>query len=474
MDLIGRLRDELGEDNVLTGADCAAYARDWTHSYEGHPLAVVRPGATAEVAAVVRLAAQAGVPVVPVSGNTGLMGGAIAEDGQILVSLERMTAIRDIRRDARVAVVEAGAVLQSIHEAVEAEDLVFPLTFGARGQARIGGALSTNAGGSNVLRHGNARALCLGIEVVLPTGEVLDMMGALHKDNSGYDLRDLFIGAEGTLGIVTAAVLKLKPKPRAYATAMVAVPALTDALALLNRLQEETGGAVEAFEYMPGFYIEQHLKHVAGARPPFERMHDINVMVEIAATAPRDAVPDATGEVPVAARLEELLAEMLEEGRLLDAVVARSEAQRREMWERRERAAELSLLHHPLIIADVAVPLDLVATFLDEATRRIAGIDAGARDLTVAHLGDGNIHYVVWPTESGKDHQDRIMQIVEDLVVELRGSFSAEHGVGLGKLNSMQRRKDPLALDVMRRIKTALDPQGIMNPGKVLPAPAPR
>lgn len=468
MDLLDRLRDAIGEKYVLTGNDCAAYARDWTGKYEAQPMAVLRPASTAEVSAIMKIASDTGTPVVPIAGNTGLNGGAQAPD-QLLLTLDRMTAIREIRSKARTAIVEAGVILSQMHDAADAEGLIFPLTFGARGSARIGGVLSTNAGGSNVLRYGNTRALTLGIEVVLPSGEVLDLMSELHKDNSGYDLRDLFIGAEGTLGIITAAVLKLAPKPRAYATAMVALPSLDEALVLLNRLQEVSGGAVEAFEYMPGFYIETHLEHVEGARPPFEQMHDINVMVEIGATSPRDATPGEDGTVPVVSMLQDTLMEMVEAGTVLDAVVAQNEAQRREMWERRERAAELSVVRRPLVITDVAVPLDKVATFLSEATARIAEIDAEAQDLTVAHLGDGNIHYVVWPGQDDPAHQDRIMEIVEDVVTELRGSFSAEHGVGLAKKPSMQRRKDATALKVMGQIKAALDPQDIMNPGKVLP-----
>ena len=282
------------------------------------PMAVLRPGSTAEVSAALALAQETGTPVVPVSGNTGLTGGAQG-DGALMVSLERMAAIREIRPDDRVAVVEAGAVIQSVQDAADAHDLAFPLFFGARGSARIGGALSTNAGGSNALRHGSARALCLGVEVVLADGRVLDLMGALRKDNSGYDLRDLFIGAEGTLGLITAAVLKLSPRPRARATAMVAAPSLGAALDLLNRLQDETAGQVEAFEYMPGAYVDAHLARFEGARPPFAERHEVNILVEVGATAARDAEPDEAGAVPVVERLEATLGELAEAGLVLDA-----------------------------------------------------------------------------------------------------------------------------------------------------------
>ncbi|KKL18032.1 hypothetical protein LCGC14_2479590, partial [marine sediment metagenome] len=386
MSIIDELRDILGPAHVLTGDDCAGYASDWTGRYHGEPLAVLRPGTTAEVSAVMKLASRTGTPVVPVAGNTGLMGGAIAP-GRLLLSVERLSRIREVRADARLAVVEAGVILSHIHDAAEAEGLVFPLTFGARGSARIGGALSTNAGGSNVLRYGNTRQLCLGLEVVLPSGEVLDMMGELLKDNSGYDLRDLFVGAEGTLGIITAAVLRLSPKPRAYATAMVALPDLNQALGLLNALQEATGGAVEAFEYMPGHYIDAHVDHIEGARPPFAERHEVNVMVEVGATAPRDADPLEDGSLPIVNYLEEVLAGMIEAGHVLDATVARSEAQRREIWKRREDAAELSMIHKPAILTDVALPLDKVAAFLERAEHELPQIDPQVGQFVVSHLG---------------------------------------------------------------------------------------
>ncbi len=467
-ELIAALAGIVGDRHVLTGSDCAAHARDWTGAYVAAPLAVVRPADTAQVAAVMALAARTGTPVVPMAGNTGLMGGAHAP-GRLIVSVERMTAIREIRADARIAVAEAGVILSQLRAAADAEGLVFPLTFGAQGSCRIGGVLGTNAGGSNVVRYGNTRALCLGIEVVLPSGEVLDLMSELLKDNSGYDLRDLFIGAEGTLGIVTAAVLKLSPKPLAYATAMVALPTLDDALRLLNVLQQATAGAVEAFEWMPASYIDAHLAHDPAARAPFDARHEVNVMVEVGATAARDATPDADGAVPVARLLEDILGEMIEAGTVLDAVVARTEGQRREMWARRELAGELTLGRKPAMLTDIAVPLDRMSAFMDRANAAIHAVDPQADTLPVAHLGDGNVHLTVYPSRDDPALSDAIMERLEDVVLEMRGSFSAEHGIGLGKRRSMARRKDPVALDVMRRIKAALDPQGIMNPGKVLP-----
>ncbi|GGD37918.1 FAD-binding oxidoreductase [Sinisalibacter lacisalsi] len=458
----------LGDAQVLTGANATRYATDWTGKYTSAPLCVLRPGNAAEVSELLRAANATGTAIVPVSGNTGLSGGAFA-DGAALLSLERMNRIRAIRPEARVAVVEAGVVLADLHEAARAEGLAFPLTFGARGSAMIGGVLSTNAGGSNVLRYGNTRALCLGLEVVLPDGALMDLMSELHKDNSGYDLRDLFIGAEGTLGVITAAVLKLAPLPRATATAMLALPSLGDALGLLNRLQEATGGAVEAYEYMPRAHFERLAELRPELRPPFDAAHEANIMLEIGATAPRDATPGPDGTLPIAAYLESVLAEELEAGRLLDAVIAQNEAQRAEMWARREAAAEVAFSRKPFVANDIALPLDRLETFFARMAAALPRLDPGADDLSVAHLGDGNIHYTVYPSHDDPAHLDAVMQLVETQVRDLGGSFSAEHGIGLSKKPSMARHKNPVALVVMRRIKTALDPSGIMNPGKVLP-----
>ena len=342
MTITEQLQKIVGASHVLTGEQAKAYGKDWTGKYVSTPLCVVRPATTREVSEVVKACAAAGVPIVPVSGNTGLAGGAHAQD-QVMVSLSRMNTIREIRPDARTAIVDAGVILSNLHDAVDPHGLVFPLYFGARGSAMIGGVLSTNAGGSNVLRYGNTRALCLGLEVVLPDGRVMDLMSELHKDNTGYDLKHLMIGAEGTLGIITAAVLKLSPKPLAYATAMVSTPALPDALGLLNTLQEATGGAVEAFEYMPRSYIERHLAHKPQARAPFDTAYDVNILVEVGATAPRDAEVQSDGSVPITDYLEQVLGDMLEAGTVLDAVVAKSEQQRQEMWQRREEAAEITL-----------------------------------------------------------------------------------------------------------------------------------
>ncbi|MDO8882416.1 FAD-binding oxidoreductase [Pseudotabrizicola sp.] len=468
MTLISDLSDLLGPAHVLTGADMDRYAHDWTGKYAGQPLAVVRPCDTGEVAACLAQAARHGVAVVPVSGNTGLVGGTFTTQA-LMISLERMNRIRDLNPATRSAVVEAGVILSRLHDAAAEQGLYFPLWFGARGSAMIGGVLSTNAGGSNVLRYGSTRTLCLGLEVVLADGRVLNLMSSLHKDNSGYALKDLFIGAEGTLGIITAAVMKLVPAPRAYATATLALRSLGDALVLLNRLQEASGGLVEAFEFMPASYA----RRLAEVRPdlglPFGTVPEVTILTELGATAPALCDPREDGSVPLTDLLETTVAALMDEGLIHDAIVAQSETQRRAMWARREAAAEITFAKRPFVDTDIAVPLDRAAAFLDAIHTRLQTVDQAHETMTVAHLGDGNLHFTVFPVDGSGATYDLVITMIEDVVADLKGSFSAEHGVGLSKLASMVRRKDVVALDVMQAIKTALDPGGRMNPGKVIP-----
>ncbi|MEM1176678.1 MAG: FAD-binding oxidoreductase, partial [Pseudomonadota bacterium] len=462
--LLDALRAAIGAPNVLTGTATLPFATDWSDTQRWSPLAVLRPANTGEVSDILRLANENRTGVVPVAGRTGLTMATEAE-GCLMLSLDRMSTIRELRPDARVAIVEAGVILSSLHEAAARHDLIFPLTFGARGSAMIGGVLATNAGGSNVVRYGNTRGLCLGLEAVLADGRVLNLMSEVHKDNSGYDLRDLMIGSEGTLGIITAAVLKLAPRPRAYVSAMVACRSVAAALGLLNQLQAETGGAVEAFEYMPDNYIEAHLQRYPDARPPFDASHAVNVFIELGAVSERDAAPDDTGQSAIAAQLEDVLSAQFESGDVRDAVIAKSEGERLEMWRRREASAELSRLHDPIVDNDVCVPVDRMQELLDRITADTRALDPGIRFLNVAHLGDGNLHFAAWPSSDDTLLHMRISTAVEDAAVALGGSFSAEHGVGLTKRASMERLKDPVALQTMRAIKAALDPRGILNPG---------
>lgn len=466
--LLTLLADIVGPANVLTGADAAPYGREWTGKYHWQPRAVVRPADTAQVAAILRLASETGTAIVPVAGRTGITGATYAE-GQVMLSVERMNRIRDLRPETRVAVVEAGCILSHIHDAAGAHGLVFPLTFGARGSAMIGGALATNAGGSNVLRYGSTRGLCLGLEVVLADGQVMNLMSELHKDNAGYDLKDLFIGSEGTLGIITAAVLRLFPKPRAYATALIAMEALGPALSLLNRLREETGGAVEAFEYMPTSYMARLRRYRPDLTVPLSGDAPVTILVEVGATSTVDATPLPDGTLPVVTHLEAALTAVLATGDITDAVVAQSDAQRQQMWAIREAAAEVTLNAHPMVDCDIAVPLDKVEVFLTRMATRLRALDPDAQDVVVSHLGDGNIHHTAFPTRDDPALLEAIREAVDDVTCDLHGSFSAEHGIGLSKLASMARRKDPVALAMMRRMKQAFDPAGVLNPGKTIP-----
>lgn len=447
----------VGSAQVLTGSDMARYVDDPTGAYHSAPLCVVRPGSTQEVSDLMALAHGMDQVVVPVSGNTGVSGGTFNE-GAVMLSVERMNAVREVNASARTATVEAGVILDRLRDAADDAGLVFPVVFGARGSAMVGGILSTNAGGSNVLRYGNTRAQCLGIEVVLADGRVMDLMTALHKDNSGYDLRDLMIGAEGTLGIITAAVMKLSPKPAHTVTAMLAPVSLDAALTVLNRLQAASGGAVEACEYMPRSYIERQLAQIAGAREPFDAPHEVNVLVELA------------GDAGLSELFEDVLGAALEEGLIADAVIAQNDTQRAAMWERREAAAEVTLATTPALMGDIALPVDRLSDFFASMRDRLSKIEPKAQETCVAHLGDGNIHYVAYSEANDPDLKVRLSEAMEGLVADMRGSFSAEHGVGLYKLGSMERHKNPVALDVMRSIKSALDPKGILNPGKVIPA----
>lgn len=458
MSLLDRLRDAIGAQYVLTGTDAAGFGEEYTGHYHWTPLAVVRPASTAEVAAVMAIAHETGTPVVACGGGTGLNGGHEAE-GRLMLSLSRLNRIRDINPAARTVAAEAGVVLETLQNAVAPHDLMFPLSFGAKGSAMVGGFLSTNAGGSNVVRYGNARAQCLGLEVVMADGRIMNLMTALHKDNTGYDLRNLMIGAEGTLGIITAAMLRLVPEPRARATALLAMTGFGPALALLNRLQAGTGGAVEAFEYLPDLFWDRLARYKPELGCPIAPQK-VNILLEIATTVP--------GEDPQA-RLEDLLEGPLEAGEITDAIIATSEAQRAKLWHIRESAAEVTLNEDPIVDTDVALPLDLVAPWLDRMNARLVTMDPAARAMAIGHLGDGNLHYTVYP--SAPALVAPIRDAISQEAVAMGGTFSAEHGVGLSKLGSMAKYKDPVALEVMRAIKAALDPKNILNPGKTVPAP---
>ncbi|MCJ7874686.1 FAD-binding oxidoreductase [Phaeobacter sp. J2-8] len=472
-DLTKQLSDIVGAAHVLTGSDAAGYLTDWTGQWTGAARAVVRPGSTAEVAAVVNLAGAQGVPVTVQGGNTSVAGGSVPgqEEGGLLLSLARMNRVRSIDARARTVTVDAGAIIQSVQDAVAPEGLDYPLMFGARGSATVGGALATNAGGSNVLRYGNARDLCLGVEAVLPNGEVVHGLTGLRKDNTGYDLKNLLIGSEGTLGIITAAVLKLVPTPKVRSTAFLAVPDLKAALDVLNALQDASGGLVEAFEWLPAETIRTILRHNSALRAPLDVLPEHGVLVELASTRRSDAGADDTGTVRLDALMLETVEGLMEDELVTDGFFATSEQQRIDLWSLREAVLETIQAEGPFLSLDASLPLARVAEFID----RVAPLadTANLRPLLVAHLGDGNVHYAVvaaqgcdWDALDSKGFGMR----VGDILAEMGGSFSAEHGIGRTKVATLAARKDSAQLGLMHGIRQVFDPLGLLNPGVMLEA----
>ncbi|SFA68827.1 FAD/FMN-containing dehydrogenase [Poseidonocella pacifica] len=474
-ELLRKCAKSVGAAQVLRGGDdqVATYCKDWTGRYAATPLAVVRPKTTQEVSEIVRLCRAHGVPVVPSSGRTGLCGGGmpIADHSSMVVSLERMNAVRDLDADGRSITVEAGVVLQTVQERARDSGLIFPLTFGAQGSAMIGGALSTNAGGSNVVKYGTTRELCIGIEAVMPDGSVINALTGLRKDNTGYDLKDLLIGAEGTLGIVTAAVFKLSPIPLTRTTGFLSLAALSDAPAVLNRLQDRTGGGVEAFEYMPRAAVDVICRAFPGIRQPLEVPAETGLFFEVASSRADDATQGDDGASHLQDMVFAVLEEMMEEGVILDAMIAQSEQQRLDLWTMRESVLEAITANGPAYHMDISLPLAAIAEFV--ATMDDAMANMGFQPLTVGHLGDGNLHYAL-SAGPGQDWKalplERAKEEAFDLLLRLKGSFSAEHGIGQSKLDVMRKLKQESQLAAMRAIKAALDPEGLMNPGKLIPA----
>ncbi len=462
--LLEGLAGRLGARNVLAAADdLEPYLLESRHLYRGHALAAVRPADTAEVAFVVGACAAAGVPVVAQGGNTGLVGGGVPYGG-IVLSLARLDRVREVDAVNATATVEAGCSLARVQEAAREAGMLFPLSLASEGSCRIGGNLATNAGGTGVLRYGNARELALGLEVVLADGRVWNGLKGLRKDNTGFDLRDLFIGSEGTLGIITAAVLKLFPQPRAKATAFLGCASAGDALALFQRLRAAAGDTLTAFEYMNRFSVEVVLKHAPGAVRPLAAGHPANLLVELTSPDP---------SAPLAEVLETILGEAIEAGLVEDATIAASETQAVALWRLRELLSDMQGLEGGSIKHDVSVPVSRVADFIDAATAACEAALPGIRVCAFGHVGDGNIHFnLTQPV--GMDRAaylaewERFNRIVHDIVDSFGGSIAAEHGIGLIKRQELERYKDPVALDLMRTLKRALDPQNILNPGKVV------
>lgn len=466
-DLRNRFIAIVGDAHAATADnDIAPHLREWRARWTGAAAAVLKPGTTSEVAAILKLASETGTPIVPQGGNTGLVGGQIpdASGKAIIVSTNRLNRIRAIDVDGDTMTVEAGVVLQTIQEAADAHDRLFPLSLAAQGSAQIGGNLSTNAGGTGALAYGVARDLCLGLEVALPTGEVLDDLNRLKKNNTGYDLRDLFIGAEGTLGIITAAVLKLHPKPSGRAAAFLAVPSPDAALTFFRQARSRCGPSLTTFELMARMGIDFTVRHMHGARDPLDQAYPWYVLIELSS---------GRSEADARAELDHLVETGFGEGTLADGVVAESEAQRQSLWHLREAMSESQIPEGGSIKHDISVPVSAIPAFLDEADMAVAAIVPDARPCPFGHMGDGNLHYnisqpVGWEKADFLATTDKITPAVHAIVRVHHGSISAEHGIGQMKRDELAEVKSPVALDLMRRIKTAFDPAGIMNPGKVL------
>jgi len=432
--------------------------------WQGQACGVIAPGTVEEAATALRLAADAGVPVIPYGGGTGLVGGQVANEGTapLLISLERMNRIRAVFPDENVMIVEAGAILSDVHAAAEVAGRLFPLSIAAKGSARIGGLLATNAGGVNVLRYGNARDLCLGLEAVMPDGSVWHGLKRLRKDNTGYDLRNLLIGSEGTLGLITAASLKLAPRPAGEGTALMVVDSPVAALKLLAMARDHMGEGVSAFELMHRQCLDFLRVTMPQVRQPFAQPPEWFVLIDVGL---------ARGLDPAGA-LEALFGDALEAGLVCDGLIAQSDGQRAAFWNVRESVPEANRHIGAISSHDVSLPLGAVAEFIEQGDAAIASI-GDFRINCFGHLGDGNLHYNVFPIIgcSRADHEgqrDQIKRAVHDLVVSMGGSVSAEHGIGRLKVDDLERYGDPAKLAAMRAIKAALDPKGIMNPGAVL------
>lgn len=465
--LIADLQAILGPKNCLTDLDSTApYLTDWRGIYRGAARAVVLPGTTEQVQAIVRLAREHKAPIVPQGGNTGLSGGATPDDSgrAILVSLKRMNKVCAVDPANNSLVAEAGCILADLQSAASDADRLFPLSLSAEGTCQIGGNLATNAGGINVLRYGNARDLCLGLEAVLPDGSLFAGLRQLRKDNTGYDLKQLLIGSEGTLGIITAAALKLFPKPIARATAILALADLHKAVDLLARCRAGLADQLVSFELLPRFGIELGQAHVPGLTWPLGELPDWSILVE---------ANTSSASFDLRAAFESTLAAALEAGEIADAAVASSDAQSRAMWSVREGIVESQWREGANIKHDVSVPVAQVPGFLESASAALRAAWPEVRILAFGHLGDGNIHFnLVQPQGEAKERflgrTAAMNAIVHDQVLKFGGSISAEHGIGQLRRAELEQRKPPVELDLMRGIKRLLDPDNLMNPGKLL------
>ena len=466
-ELIAQLRAAVGAAHVLTEGDLQAYEQDWRKRRRGKALAVVRPASTAEVAAVVRLCAAAGTPIVPQGGNTSMVVGSVPDDSgrEVVLSMTRLNRIRAIDAGNLTMTVDAGCVLQNLQQAAEDAGFLFPLSLAAEGSCTIGGNLGTNAGGTQVVRYGNTRELCLGLEVVTAQGEIWEGLSGLRKDNTGYDLRDLFIGSEGTLGIITAATMKLYPLPAAQLTAWAALPTLDAAVKLLGLAHKHLGAGLTGFEVMGQFALGLVVKHMPQLRVPFQDGSPYCALLEVS---------DTESEPHARQQFERLLEAALEDGCATDAVVAENIAQARALWHVRESIPLAQAQEGLNIKHDISIPVSRIPAFCAETDALLAREIPGVRLVNFGHLGDGNLHYNVQAPEGGdpaaflRAQEERVNVLVYDQVKKFEGSISAEHGIGALKVEKLPEYKSPVALEMMRALKKALDPQNLLNPGRVV------
>lgn len=472
--LLSSLRQIVGSNHVLTEGDLSAWQQDWRKRASGKALAVLRPASTDEVARVVKCCAgycashpDSGLSIVPQGGNTGLVVGSTPDDSgcQIVLSLQRLNTVRSLDTDNLTLTAEAGCILQNVQQRAEEAGLLFPLSLAAEGTCTIGGNLGCNAGGTQVLRYGNTRDLCLGLEVVTAQGEVWQGLSGLRKDNTGYDLRDLFIGSEGTLGIITAATLKLYPRPAARLTAWAAVPSLEQAVELLGLAQRQLGAELTGFEVMGQFALSLVAKHFLQLRVPLHLEAPFCVLLENS---------DHESEAHARSRFERLLESALEQGCVTDAVVAENLSQANQLWHIRESIPLAQPLEGLNIKHDISLPVSSVAAFVRRTDALLQQAIPGVRLVNFGHLGDGNLHYNVQAPKGMdaalflRDHEDQVNTLVFDSVTQFKGSISAEHGIGSLKVEHLEKYKSPVALTMMRAIKRALDPHNLMNPGRVV------
>lgn len=466
-ELIGQFKAIVGDAYALTDqADIAPYLTEQRDLYHGRSMLVLRPSGTEQVAAILKLASETGTVIVPQGGNTGLVGAQQPDESgnAVILSLGRMNKIRALDPVGNLITVEAGVILQNVQEAADKEDRLFPLSLGSEGSCQIGGNLSSNAGGTAVLSYGNMRELCLGLEVVLPTGEILNDLRYVKKDNSGYNLKDLFIGAEGTLGVITAAVLKLFPKPKGKAVAYAGLKSPAAALQLFKIATEKAGPALTGFELMPRIGVEFTVKHVEGARDPLQAPHDWYVLIDISSNRSQEDAQSL---------MEDILSVSFEAGIVQDAALAATIAQAQSFWKMREEMSWAQKPEGGSIKHDISVPVAAIPAFIEEASDTVMQMVPNARIVCFGHIGDGNLHFNI-SQPIGAEKQAflglwaAVNHEVHAIVDKYHGSISAEHGIGQLKREELLHYKSPVALDLMRRIKRELDPSGIMNPGKIL------